>query len=921
MGAYRRMIRPAAIALTFLTLSLHAEVTPGEILFAEMNCAACHQGTKEVETRLASRPAPRLGPEGAKVTATWLREYLTDPQKTKPGTLMPDTMHTLPAAEKAADVEALTHFVMSVQGDAEKPQVGASAAKIQMGERLYHELGCVQCHAPTVLPEAKKNDPAAQEELAKLQAEAVPLGGPAIAKKYTVGGLAKFLQDPLKVRPGGRMPSLNLDSGEAEAIAMWLLREQMPSGKLMTLAGVNYEYYEKDFPELPQFDRVPPTSTGIAETFTTKVAKRKGSFALRFRGNLTAPKDGKYKFYTDSDDGSRLFIDGKRVVDNPGIHPKQENSGEVELKAGIHNIEVQYFDGGGQVELAVRWKGPGLDKQVIPASALSHDGQPMVPVGDAPFTLDKDQAAKGAQLFVSLRCDACHTGTPNPYTVSVVVPNVKPLTELRMRRVTGCLAPAPKAGAPKFELTERQRTVFLAFLQSQDLLSLALTPDEQVKRTMLTMNCYACHGRDRRGGAEGLRREYLTSAGEADLGDEGRIPPTLNGVGGKLRVEFLRELLAKGVKARPYMATRMPVFGDANVGKLPDLFEKVDLAEKVIADPNNFTDDAATHAKWGRKLIGTGGLSCIACHNFAGNKSLGVPAMDLALMSRRLRFDWFRRYLLDPQALRPGTRMPAFWPAGVSANKDVLKGDSEAQMRALWLYLARQNFTDLPDGLVQGKMELIAQGDAVIYRNFIEGGGPRAIGVGYPEKADLCFDANELRLAMIWQGPFIDAARHRTGRGEGFEKPLGRNLIPLVSGPGFAVLASESEEWPKANPITAGALFKGYRLDEKQRPAFRYVAAGFIVEDYPVAVPGEADPFLRRILTVKGKAPASGKLYFRAATGKITREGEAYNVDGKLKLKFPGAQPLLRGSGDKAELLVPIDLSNGEGKLVEELVW
>src|SRR6185295_20077762 len=97
-------------------------------------------------------------------------------------------------------------------------------------------------------------------------------------------------------------------------------------------------------------------------------------------------------------------------------------------------------------------------------------------------------------------------------------------------------------------------------------------------------------------------------------------------------------------------------------------------------------------AKFGRNLVGTGGFACISCHTFGPHKSLGIPALDLTLTTRRLKKDWFHRYLLDPQSLRPGTRMPSFWPEGVAVNKDVLKGDTEAQIRALWLYLARQNY-------------------------------------------------------------------------------------------------------------------------------------------------------------------------------------------------------------------------------------
>jgi hypothetical protein len=370
------------------------------------------------------------------------------------------------------------------------------------------------------------------------------------------------------------------------------------------------------------------------------------------------------------------------------------------------------------------------------------------------------------------------------------------------------------------------------------------------------------------------------------------------------------------------MATRMPQFGAANVDHLVDAFEKADARPDARETLNNYTDGAATLAKHGRKLVGTtGGLSCIACHNFAGNKSLGVPALDLATSGQRLKWDWFRRYLLDPQALRPGTRMPAFWPGAVAVNKDVLGGDTEQQIAAIWLYLARKNFTDLPAGLIQGKMEVIPEQEAVIYRNFIEGGGPRAIGVGYPERANLCFDANELRISMLWQGPFIDAARHQTGRGAGYEKPLGTNVVKLPKAPAFAVLENDRAPWPEVKPPTAGAPFRGYTLDGKQRPTFRYTVAGFEIDDYPVAIPGEVDAGFRRTITVKGTAPTNAKLYFRAATGKITRDKDAFVIDEKLRLKFPGAAPIVRGEGDKAELLVPIALAKGQATLTEELAW
>jgi cytochrome c len=892
-----------------------ADVTPGEILISEMNCVACHDAPGPIKARLASRQAPRLGAEGVHPTPHWLREFFSDPQKTKPGTLMPDMLHALPPEQKTEAVDALTHFLVSLQGEAAKSDRGASGAMIAEGEKLYHDLGCVQCHAPTKLPAGRENDAAAKEEFDRLQTSSVPIGAK-IGRKFTLAELTKFLRDPLKVRPSGRMPNLKLNESEAGAIAMFLLREQVPAGEAVALQGLQYELYEKDFPEIPEFDRLTPTSTGKVSGPTLSVTNRKSAYAIRFRGDVNAPKDGRYKFYTESDDGTRLYIDGRLVADNGGIHPAQERSGEVELKTGPHSFVLQYFQGGGEAQLKVQWRGPGFEKQEIPSKAFSHSGKPLMPLGDAPFTVDAAKAERGKALFAELNCAACHSsGTPGRLS--------KPLQQIAARQPRGCIASKPAANVPKFDINDRQRQVILALLQEQSPLNTPLKDDEQIRRTMTALNCFACHHRDKRGGIEGLRRDYLTSFGEVDLGEEGRVPPSLNGVGAKLQPIWLKTVLENGEKVRPYMATRMPQFGARNVEKLPELFDRVDTPAGAPGQPNVFSPGVAANAnKFGRKLVGVGGLTCIACHNFAGNPSLGVPAVDLATAGQRLKWEWFRRYLLDPQSLRPGTRMPSFWPNGMAANKDVLGGDTEQQIASIWAYFARKNFTDLPAGLIQGKQEIVATTEAVVYRNFIDGGGSRAIGVGYPEKANLCFDANEIRLAMLWQGPFIDAAKHRTGRGAGYEKPLGTNVIKAAPGPAFALLSSDTSPWPAAVGKEGGYQFRGYRLDDKRRPAFLYRFENVDVEDYPVAVPGEVDASIRRMLTLKAASGPAGSLFFRAAVGaKIEEQDGAYLVDGRMKLRFPGAKPRVRTDNGRSELLVPVVFTNGQAAITEEISW
>jgi len=92
----------------------------------------------------------------------------------------------------------------------------------------------------------------------------------------------------------------------------------------------------------------------------------------RFTGKVIIPTTGTWTFYTNSDDGSRLIINCTMIVDNDFEHAMQERSGSVALAAGPHNIEVLWFVQQGSHGLIVSWAGPGVAKQVIPASAFVH---------------------------------------------------------------------------------------------------------------------------------------------------------------------------------------------------------------------------------------------------------------------------------------------------------------------------------------------------------------------------------------------------------------------------------------------------------------------------------------------------------------------------------------------------------------------
>ncbi|MBC8114787.1 MAG: cytochrome c1, partial [Candidatus Saccharimonas sp.] len=201
--------------------------------------------------------------------------------------------------------------------------------------------------------------------------------------------------------------------------------------------------------------------------------------------------------------------------------------------------------------------------------------------------------------------------------------------------------------------------------------------------------------------------------------------------------------------------------------------------------------------------------------------------------------------------------------------------------------------------------------------------------VGYPDKVNLAWDANDMRLALVWHGAFIDASRHWNGRGQGFEAPLGDHLIELAPNAPLAKLASPNDPWPTTLARESGFRFLGYKLDAKQQPTFRYSFSGVTVEDQPTPLKADGQPFasLRRTLTVAGSA--TEPLYYRAAVAsKIEKlaEGE-YKLDGFWTMKLNatnnngGEAATLRQAGGKWELLVPVNLSGGKAVLTQDYMW
>jgi uncharacterized repeat protein (TIGR03806 family) len=158
------------------------------------------------------------------------------------------------------------------------------------------------------------------------------------------------------------------DDAAVDLLAEWIVRVDPEPLR----PGLIYEYFEVGgLTKLPNFDDLTPDDRGIASIPDISLRQRDDNFAFRFSGYVQVTTGGTYAFYVASDDGSQLFVDGALVVDNDGLHARNEESGELELSAGYHSIIITMFDELGGEILEVYWSGPDTADAKV---ALDPDG-------------------------------------------------------------------------------------------------------------------------------------------------------------------------------------------------------------------------------------------------------------------------------------------------------------------------------------------------------------------------------------------------------------------------------------------------------------------------------------------------------------------------------------------------------------------
>ena len=190
---------------------------------------------------------------------------------------------------------------------------------------------------------------------------------------YTLDG-----SEPTKHSAVYAQPILIRDTTTIRARAFMRGRESRVSSDSYRLLrsdaprNVRFEYFEAPegqprWESLPDFRTLTPTRTGMCpEIGLATIEKREDQYAIRFTTQLRVDQAGTYMLHLKSDDGSRLKVGRRTIIDNDGSHGPIEESGSIDLSAGLHTIIVEYFEdhGGESLDLAIT----GPDKIRLPVS-------------------------------------------------------------------------------------------------------------------------------------------------------------------------------------------------------------------------------------------------------------------------------------------------------------------------------------------------------------------------------------------------------------------------------------------------------------------------------------------------------------------------------------------------------------------------
>ncbi len=179
---------------------------------------------------------------------------------------------------------------------------------------------------------------------------------------------SRQFDEPLKIKTETTVKARRFDAHGLGTATSTQTYKPVPKG-----TGLRYRYYEGSWTQMPDFSAMTPLFESVTSDLSIESRQlREDYWGMVLDGQLEIETPGDYTFYLNSDDGSLLYIDDELVVNNDGDHSAVELAGQKKLAAGTHTIRLEFFDSLGRAILDLDIEGPGIERQPIPFSQISH---------------------------------------------------------------------------------------------------------------------------------------------------------------------------------------------------------------------------------------------------------------------------------------------------------------------------------------------------------------------------------------------------------------------------------------------------------------------------------------------------------------------------------------------------------------------
>ena len=629
------------------------------------------------------------------------------------------------------------------------------------GRQAFTAHRCNRCHH-------RPNDPAAA-------------AAPALT--HLRGGLSRQwlvakIRDPHTSRSDANMPSFGFSAKQADAIAAFLLASSRP----VTLEHpVSTAGTRKDRGKKGRKKQNKPLSP--------RQQQRQGEILFRSTGCLACHTVGKTGTTGPYTGGDLSRIGGKRSRDwlyTWLARPATLNAD--------HRMPVFQVTATERLYLAAYLSQLGRTKTAERNGSKRHNARTPSPQHPNNTTADgSGLVAEGRRLVQAARCAACHRINGIPADLTGIPDLSQPIADWAKSCVQNEADPAHRR--PGYSRIDRKSLT--AYITSRTGKLSPEDPSTRGRRVLQRRNCLQCHQR-------GLTNGIVPIAGkiariDSALGGQSQrmIPPALTAVGDKLKDVVLAEAVGGRQKQLrlPWLLVRMPRFDHSADDRAALLTYLVNQDRIPAHAPENGDSQKPTSRLTrsqalvaGQTLVGPRGFSCTGCHILGSfhprNVALGTRGSDLAFLGRRMRREFYTRWVRSPLRILPGTEMPSY----IKPVAGVLDGHSRTQLAAIWDALNDPRFKPPTDPSVVEQLLAVAPGRPArivrdVFTNPKENGGgyvPRALAIGLNNGHNILYDLDRFAVRGWTFGEF---ARQRTQGKSWYWDPAG---LPVMTGFGSA---------------------------------------------------------------------------------------------------------------------------------------